>query len=95
MLSAVDYIQRNTEVWDTSNLGNHHPVYLIYLIQTISSVCQVDPVLVFEDMKPGDVNMMYASIEKARALLGYDPKVDLRAGIENFVAWYTMQRPLS
>ncbi|MEO6347930.1 MAG: NAD-dependent epimerase/dehydratase family protein [Aquaticitalea sp.] len=91
VLSAINYIETNSGVWDTFNLGNHNPVYLIDLINTISSVCKVDPILVFEDMKPGDVNITYASIEKAAKVLGYNPRVEIKTGIENFVKWYKEQ----
>ncbi len=42
----------------------------------------------YEDFKPGDVDITYASIEKARKLLGYNPMVSLKEGVENFVRWY-------
>lgn len=94
VLSAINYVENNHDAWDTFNLGNHKPVYLLDLINTLASACGADPVLHFEDMKPGDVNITYASIEKANKVLGYHPQVDLKTGVENFVAWYKKQGAL-
>ncbi len=38
--------------------------------------------------QPGDVRKTKADISKARNLLGYDPKTELAAGMEKFIAWY-------
>jgi UDP-glucuronate 4-epimerase len=39
-------------------------------------------------MMAADVKYTYADIEKARRLLGYDPKVSVREGVERFWQWY-------
>ncbi len=36
----------------------------------------------------GDIPHSLASIEKARKLLGYDPKFDIKSGLKEAVAWY-------
>jgi nucleoside-diphosphate-sugar epimerase len=38
-------------------------------------------------MQPGDVDITYANIEKAKQLLGYDPSIDITTGIKNFIGW--------
>ena len=88
VVAAIDHVCNHSNVWDIINLGNNSPVYLIDLINTIASVTGMDPVLVYEDMKPGDVNITYANIERGKEILNYQPKTSLREGIENFVDWY-------
>jgi nucleoside-diphosphate-sugar epimerase len=39
-------------------------------------------------MQAGDVQVTYANINKAKELLGYDPKTSVVEGIHNFVEWY-------
>jgi UDP-glucuronate 4-epimerase len=39
-------------------------------------------------MQPGDVTITYADINKAKRLLGYNPKVKIEEGIKRFVDWY-------
>ncbi len=91
VIAAIEYVKKNEGVWDTFNLGNHTPVSLMDLIAAISNASGIEPVLIYEEMKPGDVNITYASIEKAKALLGYHPAVSLQDGMQRFVHWYRHQ----
>jgi len=38
--------------------------------------------------QPGDVPQTWASVDKARRLLGYTPKVSLHAGLQEFARWF-------
>ena len=42
----------------------------------------------WRDAQPGDVRRTGGSVERARELLGWTPKIDLRAGIERQIAWH-------
>lgn len=86
--SSLNYLFANEKVLETINLGNHHPIELLDLIATISDASGIKPVLVYEPMKPGDVNVTYADISKAHELLGYSPQFSLVQGLQNFVKWY-------
>jgi UDP-glucuronate 4-epimerase len=48
-------------------------------------------------MSPGDVKQTSADISKARAVLGYDPRVSIEDGVQRFVEWFRAERlaPLS
>lgn len=46
---------------------------------------------VHADFRPGDVKHSQADISKARALLGYDPKFDVKAGLKIAMPWYVAQ----
>jgi UDP-glucuronate 4-epimerase len=39
-------------------------------------------------MQPGDVPATYASIDKLRAAVGYEPKTTIADGIPVFAQWY-------
>ena len=39
-------------------------------------------------MQPGDVRASSASIEKAKRMLGYEPKTTIQDGVPRFVEWY-------
>lgn len=43
--------------------------------------------------RPGDVPHSLASIEKAKKLLGYDPKFDLKTGLKQAISWYWKHLP--
>lgn len=50
------------------------------------AIGQVEPVHVAE--RAGDVRDSLADISKARELLGYEPTIDLRAGLRKALPWY-------
>ena len=91
IIAAIEYVKNNTGVLETFNLGNHSPVSLKELISAISEAAGIEPKLVYEKMKPGDVNITYASIDKAQKLLNYHPKTNLKEGLRNFIKWYKVQ----
>jgi UDP-glucuronate 4-epimerase len=70
------------------NLGDSRTVelrHLIYLIeQSLGKKANINQL----PHQPGDVPITFADISKARALLGYAPKVDIETGIQKFVTWY-------
>lgn len=88
IISAIHYLDKHEKVWEIINLGNHTPVKLIDLVNAIGEVVGKQPKLIYEDFKPGDVNITYANIDKAKAILGYNPETGLKEGLQNFVDWY-------
>lgn len=42
----------------------------------------------YEDFRPGDIAHSLASVQKARKILGYEPAVRVREGLERAAAWY-------
>jgi UDP-N-acetylglucosamine 4-epimerase len=60
------------------NLENHYP-----------KVKTAQPV--YRDFRDGDVRHSQAEITKAKQLLGYEPKVDIKAGLGVAVGWFVKQ----
>ena len=58
------------------------------MINTIGEVLNVEPNIEVLPMQPGDVDRTYADITKANKLLGYNPSITFKEGIEKFVLWY-------
>lgn len=57
-----------------------------YLSAFDPEIAKID--VVYGPARLGDVPHSLASIEKARNLLGYDPKYDIKAGLKAAVDWY-------
>ena len=74
--------------YEILNLGRGEPQELMTFIQTLEDVVGKKAILDYQAMAKGDVFTTYANVSKARRLLGYDPQVSLKAGIEQFVKWY-------
>lgn len=88
IIGAFDYIKSHENVYDIINLGNSKPVKLHDLVKTIYTVLDKKPQIIHEPMQPGDVDITFADIDKAKKLLGYNPATSLEEGIAAFVKWY-------
>ncbi len=85
---AVSYLQKNEKVYETINLGNNQPVKLSDMIAAIEKACGQKANIKQIPMQPGDVDITFANIEKAKSLLAYNPQYSFEKGVENFVKWY-------
>jgi UDP-glucuronate 4-epimerase len=76
------------------NLGESHTTALIDLIHLIEKTLGKQANIQRLPLQPGDVNITYADISRARRELGYDPHTTMEEGIRKFVEWYreTMAR---
>jgi len=70
------------------NLGESETVELSRLIGLIEAALGKKAVIDRQPMQPGDVPITFADISKARARLGYQPKVKIEQGIKLFAEWY-------
>jgi len=78
----------NLPAYDIYNIGNHRSERLMDVIETLAAALGVEPKLEMLPMQPGDVLATYASIDKLRAAVGYEPKTTIREGIPVFAEWY-------
>jgi UDP-glucuronate 4-epimerase len=74
--------------FDIFNLGESHTVKLSYLIELLEKSLGKKAVISRQPPQPGDVPITFANIAKARAKLGYNPKVKIEEGIPKFVEWF-------
>lgn len=70
------------------NLGNAHPASLMELIESVEKAMGAQARLKMMPEQPGDVHVTFASIDRAREELKFEPKVSLAEGIAAFVRWY-------
>lgn len=85
VLKAVDKPFR----YEIFNLGESRTVELRELINALGRLAGKTPRIEPLPMQPGDVEITYADISKAREMLGYAPNVDFEEGLGRFIAWYT------
>jgi UDP-glucuronate 4-epimerase len=77
--------------YEIYNLGESQTVSLAEMIAEVGRACGKTPRVDRQPMQPGDVLVTFADVSKARRMLGYAPKTNIRAGIEAFTAWYRGQ----
>jgi UDP-glucuronate 4-epimerase len=74
---------------DVFNIGNHRSERLLDLIRLMARELGVgEPKLHLLPMQDGDVPATYASVEKLRAAVGYEPTTPIEVGIPKFIAWF-------
>ena len=73
------------------NLGGAETTALSDLVQWLADELGVEPKIEVLPDQPGDVPITYADVTKAKALVGYSPKVPIREGLKRFVEWYRDQ----
>jgi UDP-glucose 4-epimerase len=87
-------LERPEAVGEVFNVGNERSVLTILeLAEQIRELMggQVD--ITFRPLHYTDVEMRIPNIDKARKLLGWEPKVDLEEGLSRTIAWYRERQP--
>lgn len=69
------------------NLGRGNPIQLSEMIEALESALGQKAVIDRKPIQKGDVSNTFANIDKARKLLGYEPKTSFEEGIRKFLAW--------
>ena len=74
--------------YEIFNLGESQVVKLSELIALLEATLGQKAVIDRQPAQPGDVPITFADVSKARAQLGYDPRVKIAQGIPLFVDWF-------
>lgn len=94
IIKSCEYCLKYNDVYEILNLGNSKPVNLKEMIETIGKVLKIEPKIQRLPMQAGDVYQTYADINKAKEIIGYEPKITFEEGIMNFVNWYKANKNL-
>jgi UDP-glucuronate 4-epimerase len=84
VLRAIERVQG----FEIINLGGSQTTSLSDLIALLEKNLNQRAFVEEESGQPGDVVATYADVDKARRLLGYEPKVTAEEGIRLFIDWY-------
>ena len=79
--------------YEVINLGSGGSVSLMELIHLLAQVSGTRARLDRLPAQPGDVPRTWSCIEKARTLLGYNPRTSLYDGLQAFAAWMNRSAP--
>jgi UDP-glucuronate 4-epimerase len=89
--SAMTY---DATPYEVINLGNDQTVSLQQMIEGLERALGVTAQVERHPEQPGDVPQTWASIEKARRLLGYSPMTPYAEGVRRFVDWQSLTGPV-
>lgn len=85
VMGALNYRRTPFEIF---NLGESETTTLGELITALEEALGKKAIIERLPEQRGDMPLTCADISKARALLGYNPKVKISEGIPRFVEWY-------
>jgi UDP-glucuronate 4-epimerase len=78
--------------YEVINLGGHETISINQLIVHMEELLGKKAVIEYHPFHPADMLANCADVTKARQLLGWEPRVELKEGIQNLVSWYLEQR---
>ena len=82
--SAMNY---DASLYEVINLGNTRTVSLREMIAGLERALGVAARVERKPEQPGDVPQTWATVDKARALLGFNPATTYEQGVTRFVEW--------
>ncbi len=85
---SINYVGSNKFVYEIFNLGESQTISLSEMIDTIEEVIGKKAIKEIMPMQAGDVEQTYANISRSKRLLGYNPSMNFKEGIERFYNWY-------
>jgi nucleoside-diphosphate-sugar epimerase len=94
----VDDIARGTILglkrlgFEIINLGGHETIKINELIHMLETLIGKPALVEHLPAHPADMLANWADVEKARRLLGWQPRVTLQEGVSRLVAWYQAER---
>ena len=69
------------------NLGDNNPISLKKFIATLEKVASKKTKIEILPKHAGDVDRTWASIDKAKKILGWQPRVNIEEGLKRYVQW--------
>jgi nucleoside-diphosphate-sugar epimerase len=94
----IDDIARGTILalkpvgFEAINLGGHEVITVINLIRLMEEIIGRKADVQYRPANPADMLTNQADVTKAGTLLGWEPQVNMRAGVTKLVEWYNENR---
>jgi UDP-glucuronate 4-epimerase len=79
--------------YEIFNLGESQTITLLDMVRHLEEALGKKSLLRFLPSQPGDMEVTYADISKARRILGYNPQKPFGEGIRLFADWYKNNAP--
>lgn len=92
IVGGINCALNNLNGFNIYNLGESRVINLDKLVKTIENCLGKKAVLNKMPMQQGDVEITYADISRAKEEIGYNPRYEFEAGVEEFVSWYSQMK---
>ncbi len=88
-LKAVELLLKNSEVKEIINLGTGKGNSVLEIIEKVQEITGVKFDLNKGQTRAGEYAKIFASNEKAKKILGWQPKRSIEHSVKSMVKWYT------
>lgn len=92
ILKSIDYLHKNPKVFEIINLGESEVITLSEMLSELEKFNAKKALIKKLPLQAGDVQKTNADIQKAKILLGYQPKINFQNGIKIFVEWFLRRK---
>ena len=94
-----DIVRMNADLLETAaadgeilNVGSGDRIAIKRLAEVVRDRLAPELELEYDDRPAGDAEHTHADVSKAGELIGYEPTVDIRTGVNRFIDWYLDNR---
>lgn len=87
IMQTIKFMKSNGNIFEIFNLGNDKPIQTIEMLNKLENLSGNEAKILNFDIS-GEANCTHADISKSKKLLGYNPKVNLNQGLDQFHDWY-------
>jgi dTDP-glucose 4,6-dehydratase len=87
LVEGIVRLLRSNEEFPT-NIGNPHEMTILEFAKAVIELCGSRSKIIFKELPQDDPKVRQPDISKARRVLGWEPKVDLRTGLSRTLAYF-------
>jgi len=91
IFDSIVHLAKKPYPYEIFNMGNSSPVSLVQLIETVETVVGKKVKIIQKPPRPGEMNVTYANIEKAKKMAGYNPSTSISQLVEIYYQWFLQQ----
>jgi UDP-glucuronate decarboxylase len=89
LIQGLSLMAENSKFDGPVNLGNPSPITIIELANLIIEMTKSQSKISFFDLPQDDPLVREPNIDKAKDLLGWQPKINLEHGLQNTIKYFT------
>ena len=86
--AIISALEKSGAAGETINIGSGVQTKINQLAKRFTSLSPSERQLQYASPRKGEIRHSYADINKARRILGYEPKIELSTGVKKFFDWY-------
>jgi len=91
IVGGIEAAMERMHGWQVYNLGSSQPIGLLELVKVLEKISGTAATFTVLGKQLGDVSGTWADITKAKACLGWEPRLSLTEGLSEYYEWLTSQ----